>query len=223
MEWGWGWWDGVDGMRMEWVRAKYGWDGIWTRASEETSALNWRHRPLGHSTQIQFWSWMLATGIEPATVGLLDQCSTDWATRATQDEMESIHHFCHGIHPSFLPWNGSIIFAMESIQYFCHGMGDGHLSISEIPYYATSRPQGIHSVPSLILARHSFNTIISMFEGIGQHCHKITPADHTSTSQSAAMSSTDLLDISWESILENIYHCYKLFVPWFWSLKSDPP
>ena len=22
------------------------------------------------------------TGIEPATVGLLDQCSTDWATRA---------------------------------------------------------------------------------------------------------------------------------------------
>ena len=25
---------------------------------------------------------MLTTGIEPATVGLLDQCSTDWATRA---------------------------------------------------------------------------------------------------------------------------------------------
>ena len=25
---------------------------------------------------------MLETGIEPATVGLLDQCSTDWATRA---------------------------------------------------------------------------------------------------------------------------------------------
>ena len=25
---------------------------------------------------------MLVTGIEPATVGLLDQCSTDWATRA---------------------------------------------------------------------------------------------------------------------------------------------
>ena len=26
---------------------------------------------------------MVVTGIEPATVGLLDQCSTDWATRPT--------------------------------------------------------------------------------------------------------------------------------------------
>ena len=31
---------------------------------------------------------MLTTGIEPATVGLLDQCSTDWATRATNNETQ---------------------------------------------------------------------------------------------------------------------------------------
>ena len=35
---------------------------------------------------------MLTTGIEPATVGLLDQCSTDWATRAYHVIYIASHH-----------------------------------------------------------------------------------------------------------------------------------
>ena len=33
--------------------------------------------------------YMLTTGIEPATVGLLDQCSTNWATRAQNMRIEA--------------------------------------------------------------------------------------------------------------------------------------
>ena len=47
---------------------------------------DWASPPRVLRVKINFfniiYSVLLMTGIEPATVGLLDQCSTDWATRA---------------------------------------------------------------------------------------------------------------------------------------------
>ena len=42
----------------------------------------WNRRHIEATLKFQNISKVLTTGIEPATVGLLDQCSTDWATRA---------------------------------------------------------------------------------------------------------------------------------------------
>ena len=40
-----------------------------------------KNLPVFDAAKKKFYA-VLTTGIEPATVGLLDQCSTDWATRA---------------------------------------------------------------------------------------------------------------------------------------------
>ena len=49
-------------------------------------------------------SCVLTTGIEPATVGLLDQCSTDWATRADthsgQKNVALLHSLLTGFEPA---------------------------------------------------------------------------------------------------------------------------
>ena len=66
------------------------------------------------------------TGIEPATVGLLDQCSTDWATRAISYDIYYIYNeykkyivtLPAGLEPAtyWLTANRSANWAMEALH-----------------------------------------------------------------------------------------------------------